>query len=153
MGNNYLNSFKAGDVVQYASGGPEMTVSEVDVMGSWVSCAWFLRDGELRREQFNPVSLTTVRPVAINPSLEFPRLDLTFKLKLMDAALKFASNPSDFLVKYSTLFSLAENSIRVGARAFLSDQFFAQTEDQSPKSSTPLSHHAPPGQAADQAPC
>jgi len=61
------NQFKIGDVVQLASGGPKMTVTDVgnDGFGKpTVWCAWFVstKDGGLKEENstFPPAALKTV---------------------------------------------------------------------------------------------
>jgi uncharacterized protein YodC (DUF2158 family) len=49
--------FKKGDVVQLKSGGPWMTIEEVDQDD--VSCAWFLNN-ELKRDEFEAETLEIV---------------------------------------------------------------------------------------------
>lgn len=48
------NSFKPGDVVQLNSGGPRMTVSEVDERR--VYCEWFI-EGEVKRGAFKTATV------------------------------------------------------------------------------------------------
>jgi uncharacterized protein YodC (DUF2158 family) len=48
--------FKVGDVVKLNSGGPTMTVSQVESGGGHVRCIWFSGD-DLKVESFDPVTL------------------------------------------------------------------------------------------------
>lgn len=48
--------FEIGDVVQLKSGGPEMTIAQIDSNGMEITCRWFL-DGHPRREFFHPKTL------------------------------------------------------------------------------------------------
>ncbi|MGO9116044.1 MAG: YodC family protein [Desulfomonilaceae bacterium] len=47
-----MTTFKPGDVVQVVSGGPGMTVAEVEEKGVW--CEWFNEKGEHKTELFSP---------------------------------------------------------------------------------------------------
>jgi uncharacterized protein YodC (DUF2158 family) len=49
-------AFKVGDVVQLNSGGPKMTVANVQTDGN-VRCAWFSPDGKLENAVFPPDGL------------------------------------------------------------------------------------------------
>jgi uncharacterized protein YodC (DUF2158 family) len=61
---------KAGDVVRLKSGGPDMTVVEVEVDGKVAICTWFDADGKLQGDRFpveiirkaGPPSLGTEQP-------------------------------------------------------------------------------------------
>ena len=50
------NSFNVGDRVQLNSGGPIMTVEEVDDP-DFISCIWFNDKGEVQRQGFPPAVL------------------------------------------------------------------------------------------------
>ncbi len=52
--------FEVGDVVMLRSGGPHMTVEQVD--GNIVSTVWFDESQHLRRQQFNPCWLKRAVP-------------------------------------------------------------------------------------------
>jgi uncharacterized protein YodC (DUF2158 family) len=52
--------FKAGDVVQLASGGPKMTVVGDGTMTGHIYCRWFDDSNALTGEQFHPDTLVTV---------------------------------------------------------------------------------------------
>ncbi len=60
-------SLKIGDKVRLKSGGPEMTVNQLDSVGMGVECVWF--DGAKRSNAF--FSESTLEPVAATPP---PRL-------------------------------------------------------------------------------
>ena len=53
------NQFAVGDVVQLKSGGPEMTVSDTDVMQGQIQCQWFV-ETKLQVGVFRPESLVKV---------------------------------------------------------------------------------------------
>lgn len=52
------NTFNVGDVVQLKSGGPVMTVSEVDGTNIW--CIWFDKTDQ-KGGSFHPATLTPSR--------------------------------------------------------------------------------------------
>lgn len=57
-------SFRVGDVVRLKSGGPEMTVQEVDQVHDMVDCRWF--DGtKSLRDEFPSATLEKAKPRAL----------------------------------------------------------------------------------------
>ena len=54
-----MDNLQIGDVVQLKSGGPTMTVHQVNNDRS-VICQWFDRDGALKTEPFQPAQLKKV---------------------------------------------------------------------------------------------
>lgn len=70
--------FKQGDVVQFKSGGPKMTVASYTEPSRWgypfgiVRCEWFTRKGERESDLFLPSSLVS----AENETLEFKSLKI-----------------------------------------------------------------------------
>jgi uncharacterized protein YodC (DUF2158 family) len=55
---NIMVEFEVGDVVSLNSGGPNMTVSEID--GDNVLCQWFLDDGTGDSESFPKACVTLI---------------------------------------------------------------------------------------------
>jgi uncharacterized protein YodC (DUF2158 family) len=65
-----MSEFKPGDVVRLKSGGPAMTVDEIEKKGTAVSvfCFWF--DGaQLEDGEFAPASLALVAPEQPTPAI------------------------------------------------------------------------------------
>jgi uncharacterized protein YodC (DUF2158 family) len=55
------HKIKIGSVVQLNSGGPLMTVVQIDQTQQLVKCTWFLEGGEMKTSYFQGESLKTVK--------------------------------------------------------------------------------------------
>ncbi|WP_372402914.1 YodC family protein [Alcaligenes faecalis] len=58
-----MSTFRIGDVVQLRSGGPEMTVIDMNQKGENVKCVWFMIDNRSRTQSFPAASLMAVETV------------------------------------------------------------------------------------------
>jgi uncharacterized protein YodC (DUF2158 family) len=61
-----MENIKKGDTVQLKSGGPIMTVHNVDSMAF---CQWFDKDGALKQGHFQPEQLKKVEPRDDDPGI------------------------------------------------------------------------------------
>jgi uncharacterized protein YodC (DUF2158 family) len=66
---------KAGDVVRLKSGGPKMTVVEVDVDGRVAICTWFDADGKLQGDRFPVEILRKAEPPSLGLQQPPPGID------------------------------------------------------------------------------
>ncbi|WP_151960830.1 YodC family protein [Acinetobacter bereziniae] len=58
-----MNEFKEGDVVYLKSGGPAMTITEIND-ADYVWCTWFDKNQEVQGQAFSKVSLSSKSPNA-----------------------------------------------------------------------------------------